>query len=197
MNQTTVARHQANDPMRNENYLVGLSVSRNRPFGEFVPMDEQMKMRTPWEELPFAYADFGEHSRTDFNGLTQDIEKALQKVRAEAEEERRLDPELDNIPETAYKDVEGFFKAIYKCDYGKFDQTIPLPDIMPLDDGEIGLEWRKGQKIFTLSFGGDGHIVLAGIFSDESRVRGILTFSISHLVAIASMIASVYPYYGY
>ena len=66
---------------------------------------------------------------------------------------------------------------------------------MPLDDGEIGLEWRKEQKIFTLSFGGDEHIVFAGIFSAESRVRGILTFSSPHLIAITSMIASLYPYY--
>ena len=197
MNPTTVVKHQANAPMLNENYLVGLSANRNRPFGESVPIGEQMKTRTPWEEFPFSYADFGEHSRTDSSGLAQDIEKALQKVRAEAQEERRLDPELDTIPETAYNDVAGFFKAIYKSDYGKFDQIIPLPDIMPLDDGEIGLEWRKGQKIFTLSFGGDGHIVFAGIFSDESRVRGILTFSSPHLVAISSMIASIYRYYAY
>ena len=197
MNQTIVVKHQANPPKLDENHLAGLSASRNRPFGASVPIDQQMMTRKPREEFPFSYADFGEHSRTDSSGLAQDIEKALQKVRAEAEEERRLDPELDTIPETAYEDVEGFFKAIYKSDYGKLDQIIPLPDIMPLDDGEIGLEWRKGQKIFTLSFGGDGYIVFAGIFSDESRVRGILTFSSPHLVAIASMIASIYRYYAY
>ena len=33
------------------------------------------------------------------------IETAPQEVRAEVEEERRLDRELDAIPETAYEDV--------------------------------------------------------------------------------------------
>ena len=117
---------------------------------------------------------------------------ALQKVRLEAEEERRLDRELDAIPETAYNDVEGFFKSIYKSDYGELYQIVPLPDIMPLDDGEIGLEWREEQKIFTLSFGGDGHIVFAGIFSAESQARGIFTFSTAHLLSVIGMIASVY-----
>ena len=63
---------------------------------------------------------------------------------------------------------------------------------MPLDNGEIGLEWREGEKIFTLSFGGDGHIVFAGIFGEESQARGILTFSTPHLIAIIGMVSSLY-----
>ena len=78
-------------------------------------------------------------------------------------------------------------------DGGASGHIVRFPDMMPLDNGEIGLEWREGQKIFTLSFGGDGHIVFAGIFSTESKVRGILTFSPPHLLAIVGMIASVYP----
>ena len=117
----------------------------------------------------------------------KDIEKALQKVRAEAEEERRLDQELDAIPETAYKDVDKFLKTIHKF--------IPFPDIMPLDNGEICLEWREGQKIFTLSFGGDGYIVFAGIFGANHQARGILTFSMPHLIAVIGMITSLYLHY--
>ena len=119
----------------------------------------------------------------------KDIEQALQEVRAEAEEERRLDQELDAIPETAYEDVEQFFTII--------GRRLPRPDIMPLDNGEIGLEWREKQKIFTLSFGGDGHIVFAGIFSEEHRAQGILTFSLGHLIAIGGMLTSLYPDYDY
>ena len=193
MNPTTVVKHQANAPMLNENYLVGLSANRNRPFGESVPIGEQMKTRTPWEELPFAHVDFDEQSRTDSSGLdSQDIEKALQKVRAEAEEERRIDPELDAIHETVYKDVDRFLRTIYASDYGTIGRFVSLADIMPLDNGEIGLEWREGQNIFTLSFGGDGHIVFAGIFSAENHARGILTFSTPHLIAIIGMITSLY-----
>ena len=67
-----------------------------------------------------------------------------------------------------------------------------FPDMMPLDICDNGREWREGQKIFALSFSGDGHIVFAGIFSTVSKVRGILTFSPPHLLAIVGMIASVH-----
>ena len=117
----------------------------------------------------------------------KNIEKALQDIRTEAEEERRLDQELDAIPETAYKDVERFLKTVNKF--------VPLPDMMPLDNGEICLEWREGQKIFTLSFGGDRHIVFAGIFGANHQARGILTFSMPHLIAIIGMITSLYLHY--
>ena len=127
----------------------------------------------------------------------KDIEKILQKVRAEAEEERGLDQELDAIPETAYEDADRFLKTIHRF--------VPLPDIMPLDNGEICLEWREGQQIFTLSFGGDGHIVFAGIFGaehprfhrDVPQARGILTFSMPHLIAVIGMITGLYLHDDY
>ena len=198
MIQPTIAETQDIFPMQGESYTPTLFSRSNLSFGTSVSNVEQMRTKTPRRQARTTHTDTDEHTLTDSSGLdSQDIEKALEKVRAEAEEERRLDSELDAIPETAYKDVEGFFKAIHKSDYGAFGKIIPLPDIMPLDDGEIGLEWRNGQKIFTLSFGGDEHIVFAGILSEESRVRGILTFSANHVVAIESMIASVYTHYGY
>lgn len=119
------------------------------------------------------------------------LEIALQRVRVEAEEERRLDPELDGIPAAAYQDVERFLKTLQKSDHGTLGRIASLADIMPLENGEIGLEWREGQKIFTLSFAGYGNIVFAGIFSAESQARGILTFSTPHLLAIIGMIVSV------
>ena len=194
MSQLAIAENQAIFPMQNESYSPELSSGSNLPFGTSVPIGQQMRTRAPWREVRTAHADTDEHSRTDSSGLdSQDIEKALQKVRAEAEEERRLDPELDAIQESAFEDVERFLKAVNKSDGGTFGHIMRFPDMMPLDDGEIGLEWREGQKIFTLSFGGDGHIVFAGVFSAESQVRGILTFSRPHLLAIIGMIASVYP----
>ncbi len=143
-----------------------------------------------WKTLAEVPLLEGSSVHADLDDLAPtDIEKALQKVRAEAEEERRLDQELDAIPETAYQDVDRFLKTINKL--------VPLPDIMPLDNGEICLEWREGQKIFTLSFGGDGHIVFAGIFGAENHTRGILTFSMPHLIAVIGMITSLYLHYDY
>lgn len=137
----------------------------------------------PWpEEGSSAYTDLEEYA-------PERIKQALQEVRAEAEEERRFDQELDLIPEAAYEDVNRFLTVTKKL--------IPLPELMPLDNGEICLEWRENQKIFTLSFGGDGHIVFAGIFSEDNKARGILNFSTPHLIAIVGMIGSLVPYYEY
>ncbi len=141
-----------------------------------------------WKALAKAPQIEGSAVHTDLDDpAPKDIEKILQKVRAEAEEERRLDQELDAIPETAYEDVDRFLKTVNKF--------VPLPDIMPLDNGEICLEWREGQKIFTLSFGGDGHIVFAGIFGAGNQARGILTFSMPHLIAVIGMITGLYLRY--
>ena len=157
-----------------------------------------MRMKVPWRTVSADHEDLSELVPTALDDFdSQHIEKVLKRVRAETEEERGLDPELNAIPDTAYKDVETFLKKINISNYGVHGQIVPLPDIMPLDNGEIGIEWREGQKIFTLSFGGDGHIVFAGIFSEESQARGILTFSTPHLFAIIDMITSLYPYYDY
>lgn len=154
----------------------------------------QMRADVPDKKMSTVQTDYGKRRPTNFDGFDpKRLEIALQKVRAEAEEERRLDSELDAIPETAFDDVERFWKTVNQSDGGTFGHTVRFPDMMPLDNGEIGLEWREGQTIFTLSFGGDGHIVFAGIFSAESKARGILTFSTHHLIAITGMIASVYP----
>ena len=152
-----------------------------------------MRANVPNQEVSTVQTNYGECRPTDLDAFDpKHLEIALQKIRAEAEEERRLDPDLDTIPESAFDDVERFLKAVSKSDGGTFGHVLRFPDMMPLDNGEIGLEWREGQKIFTLSFSGDGHIVFAGIFSTESKVRGILTFSPPHLLAIIGMIASVY-----
>ena len=198
MSQLTIAENQPNTPMINAPNLDALPSDKKLPFGTFTPTDEQMRMKAPWRKVSADHEDLSELVPTALDDFdSQHIEQALQIVQTEAEEERRLDPELDAIQETAYKDVGRFLRTIYTSGYGAIGRFMSLADIMPLDNGEIGIEWREGQKIFTLSFGGDGHIVFAGIFSEESQARGILTFSTPHLFAIIDMITSLYPYYDY
>ncbi len=194
MSQLAVSENPVIVPVLNENLLPEPFSASNLPFGTSVPIGEQMIPREPWRKARHVLADSDEYNQTDSSDFdSQDIEKALQRVRTEAEEERRLDPELDDIQETVYKDVDRFLKTVYASDYGTIGRLVSLADIMPLDNGEIGLEWREGQKIFTLSFGGDGHIVFAGVFSSEHHARGILSFSAPHLITIIGMITSLYP----
>ena len=193
MSQLAVAENQVITQMINTPHFDALSSDKKLPFGTFTPIDEPMKMKFPWGKVSAGHKDLGELVPIALDGLvSQHVKKALHKVRAEAEEERGFDPELDAIPETAYKDVGRFLTFAYAFDYGTIGRFVSLADIMPLDDGEIGIEWREGQKIFTLSFAGDGHIVFAGIFGAENHARGILTFSTPHLIAIISLIASLY-----
>lgn len=193
MSLLTVAENQAVAPMPDDNYLAELSSGGNLPHGKSDPIGEQMRTKGSWIKVRTAHTDSGEYSRTEPSGIDlQDIDRVLQKVRAEAEEERRLDSELDAIQETAYKDVDRFLRTVYASDYGTIGRLVSLADIMPLDNGEIGLEWREEQKIFTLSFGGDGHIVFAGVFSSEHHARGILSFSDPHFITIIGMITCLY-----
>ena len=193
MSHLAVPENHAILPTQDESFSPEMDSGSNRPFGRSVPTVGQMRTRVPWTEVRTAQAVTDWHSRTDSSGLdSQDIEKALQKVRVEAEEERSLDPDLDAIQETVYKDVGRFLRTIYASDFGTIGRLVSLADIMPLDNGEIGLEWREEQKIFTLSFGGDGHIVFAGVFSSEHHARGILSFSDPHLITIIGMITCLY-----
>lgn len=194
MSQLAVAENQAITPMINASHLDALPSDKRLPFGTSTPTDKPMKMKVPWGKVSVDHKDLGELVPTNLDDwVPQHIEKALQKVRSEAEKERKLDPELDGIPEGAYQDVKRFLKTLHKSHYGTLGRIASLADIMPLDNGEIGIEWREGQKIFTLSFSGDEHIVFAGIFSAENHARGILTFSTPHLFAIIDMITSLYP----
>lgn len=193
MSQLAVTENQAMTPIINAPHLDAVPSDKRLSFGSSTPTGEPMRTKVPWWKVSADHKDFGELLPTNMDDwISQHIEKALQKVRAEAEEERRLDPELDSIPEAAYQDVKRFLKTLHNSDYGTFGRMASLADIMPLDNGEIGIEWREGQKIFTLSFGGDEHIVFAGIFSEESQARGIFTFSASHLFATVDMIRSLY-----
>lgn len=194
MSQLAVPENKAIVPMPNKDYLTELSSSNTLPLSKSVPIGEQMRTRMPWKIVRNVHENSDEHKRTDSIRLEPlDIDKALQEVRVEAQEERKFDSELDPVPETAYKDVGRFLRGIYTSDYGSNGRLMSLADIMPLDNGAIGIEWREGQKIFTLSFAGDEHMVFAGIFSEESKVRGVLTFSTLHLFAIIDMISSLYP----
>ena len=49
-----------------------------------------------------------------------------------------------------------------------------MPDIMWLEDGGVGFEWRKGsEKIFTMSVYGDGTIIYGGILGNKNKISGI------------------------
>lgn len=53
---------------------------------------------------------------------------------------------------------------------------VPVPEIAPEPDGEIALEWRRGESILSISVGADGTITYAGLFGSKSKIRGTEPF---------------------
>jgi len=55
--------------------------------------------------------------------------------------------------------------------------SIPFPEIVPENTGDIGLEWFKGNKnIFVVSFNGNREIMYAGIINGLDRTHGTTYF---------------------
>ena len=145
------------------------------------------------DEVVDVKSDNGKGRPTGRNNFDpKQVKLALQNVREEADEKRRLDPKVEPIPRSAFKDVEKFMKAVNKAYIRAFGHVVHFPEMMPLNNADIGLEWRDGQKIFTLSIGGDGHVVFAGVFGPQSKIRGVFTFTRPHMLSIIGMIESVY-----
>ena len=73
------------------------------------------------------------------------------------------------VPESAYKDARTLLQRIHR--------EIPKPDIMWSEDGGIGLEWRPGDGIATMSLYGDNHVIYGAFFNKQREVEGICSLS--------------------
>ena len=73
------------------------------------------------------------------------------------------------VPESAYDETLSLLKGML--------HNTPMPDMMWLEDGGIGLEWRLGNGIATMSLYGDGHVIYGAFFSDKREVSGICALS--------------------
>ncbi len=115
---------------------------------------------------------------TDFLGLKKYYDREIRKLR-KAETLGRLDETLQSldevysecseegwdgydaypITEAAYIEARKFIESL------PLTSTIPMPEIIPEPNGDIGLEWSKGDRqVFVASFNGNNEIVYAGLF---------------------------------
>ena len=95
--------------------------------------------------------------------------RQLQEIRLEVEKACELDSETEVVPESAYDEAYFLLNVLHP--------VIPMPDIMWLEDGGIGLEWRPGDGIATMSLYGDGLVVYGAFFTDNREVSGICPLS--------------------
>lgn len=93
------------------------------------------------------------------------------------------------ISELALKDAERFIRML--------PEFADLPDMSPMPEGDIALEWYGGnKKVLYITFNGDSTIEYIGEFGEEDKVAGRETFTesipdsvlhyIKRIVAIAA-----------
>ena len=98
-----------------------------------------------------------------------EVQQQLAQIRQEVNEICHLDDDAEPIPESAY--IEAIFLL------NVLRPFLSLPDIMWLEDGGIGLEWRSknGKGISTMSIYGDNHIIYGASLDGKRKVKGTCT----------------------
>ena len=105
----------------------------------------------------------------DKNLFTKQVLRELEDIREEVEETCAVANDVQPVPACAYAQTLSLLKSM--------SRDIPLPDMMWLEDGGIGLEWRPGDGIATMSLYGDGLVVYGAFFTDNREVSGICPLS--------------------
>lgn len=88
------------------------------------------------------------------------VQRELKEIREEVTTTCGLVSEVEPVPESAYAETLSLLEQI--------PRNIPMPDMMWLEDGGVGLEWRPKEGIATMSLYGDG-LVIYGAFSTKNR----------------------------
>ena len=101
--------------------------------------------------------------------LRKHIQRELDEIREEVEETCKVASDVSSVPQQAYDETSTLLKRI--------SHDIPMPDMMWLEDGGIGLEWRPGDGIVTMSLYGDGLVVYGAFFSKDREIAGICSLT--------------------
>ena len=116
-----------------------------------------------------------------------DAEQQLQEIRLEVEEARELDSETEVVPESAYSEAR-FLLFLFNV----LHFAIPMPDIIWLEDGGIGFEWRakNGHGIGTMSLYGDNQVIYGASLGSTRRVKG--TCALSNLTSLGHFFMALF-----
>ena len=101
--------------------------------------------------------------------FTEKVLQELEDIREEVKEACSLDSGATPVPGAAYEETLDFLQQM--------SLGIPLPDIMWLEDGGIGLEWRPGDGIATVSLYGDGLVIYGATWQGSRRISGTCPLS--------------------
>ena len=93
------------------------------------------------------------------------VKEELNEIREEVEETREAIGDVIIVPESAYSETVFLLEQLH--------HDVPMPDMMWLENGGIGLEWRPREGIATMSLYGDGLVVYGAFFSKNREISGI------------------------
>ena len=110
----------------------------------------------------------------DKNLFTKQVLRELEDIREEVKEACSLDSSTAPVPDSAYEETVVFLQQI--------SRDIPLPDMMWLEDGGIGFEWRPGDGIATVSLYGDGFVTYGATWKGSREISGTCPLSDSILL---------------
>lgn len=101
-------------------------------------------------------------------------QRELNEIREEVEETCAVANDVEPIPESAYSETLSLLTRIH--------YNIPMPDMMWLEDGGIGLEWRPGNGIVTMSLYGDQHVTFVAILGNQHKIAGTCPLTDSRIL---------------
>ena len=109
------------------------------------------------------------HPQADKGLFTEQVLRELADIREEVEEACSLDSGTAPVPDSAYEETLTFLQQM--------SRDIPIPDIIWLEDGGIGLEWRPGDGIATMSLYGDGLVIYGATWKGSRKISGTCPLS--------------------
>ncbi len=92
------------------------------------------------------------------------VQRELDEIRKEVEETCAVAEDVYPVPESAYEET---FSLL-----AQMPRDIPMPDMMWLEDGGIGLEWRQKEGIATMSLYGDNQVIFGTVWGKSSEIWG-------------------------
>ena len=125
-------------------------------------------MATLQNELEFARAP------SDKILFRKHIQRELDEIREEVEETCAVANDVYRVPESAYEETLALLEQM--------PADIPMADLMWLEDGGIGLEWRPGDGIVTMSLYGDNHVTFVAILGNQHEIAGTCPLSDSRIL---------------
>ena len=99
------------------------------------------------------------------------ISRKLQEAISDFYEDYLCGPDGQQLPDrksrfdASYKEAEKMLKGL--------PHRTPIPELVVEPNGEIGLEWRKGEKGFLISFQGKGLATYAGYLGENNQFYGV------------------------